>query len=246
MNSGICTLAAVPVRSEPSSKAEMTNMILFGETFQLNEIQGEWIHITGDYDQYSGWLNEKYITPLLNKPVTSTPLRQFPVAVCVAVDQPPLLLLPGSSLPDLVTNSFYINEKKYSIALQNNEVSDAVTFARLFINAPYLWGGRSLFGMDCSGLTQVVYKLCGTKIPRDASQQAMTGEDVSFRSAVLPGDLAFFDNEEGLITHVGIMVDTDTIIHASGRVRVDKFDDYGIWNADLQQHTHKLRIIKRM
>ena len=130
--------------------------------------------------------------------------------------------------------------------MQNNEGSDAVTFARLFINAPYLWGGRSLFGMDCSGLTQVVYKLCGTKIPRDASQQAMTGEDVSFRSAVLPGDLAFFDNEEGLITHVGIMVDTDTIIHASGRVRVDKLDDHGIWNADLQQHTHKLRIIKRM
>lgn len=246
MNSGICTLAAVPVRSEPSSKSEMTNMILFGETFQISEIHGEWVQITCDYDQYTGWLNLKYITPLLHKPATTTPLRQFPLAACAAPDESPLLLLPGSSLPDYANCNFHINGKRYTIALQENTVSDVITYVKLFINAPYLWGGRSLFGIDCSGLTQVVYKLCGIKIPRDASQQALTGQDVAFRNAVLAGDLAFFDNEEGHITHVGIMIDTDTIIHASGKVRVDKLDDYGIWNAELQQHTHKLRIIKRM
>jgi hypothetical protein len=246
MNSGICTLAAVPVRSEPSSKSEMTNMILFGETFSFNETYGEWVNITGDYDNYTGWLNVKYITPLELKPADSVTLRQFPLAGCAAPDGTPLLLLPGSTLPDYQDNTFRINGKQYRIALQENAVSDAITFAKMYINAPYLWGGRSLFGIDCSGLTQVVYKMCGVKIPRDASQQALAGEDVSFRSAVKPGDLAFFDNEEGRITHVGLMIDSDTIIHASGKVRIDKMDDYGIWNGDTKQHSHKLRIIKRL
>jgi len=114
------------------------------------------------------------------------------------------------------------------------------------LNAPYLWGGRTPFGIDCSGFTQMVYRQYGASIPRDASQQAKKGETLSFLEECLPGDLAFFDNAEGAITHVGIVLEDGKIIHASGRVRVDCFDHSGIYNAELGRHTHKLRVLKRL
>ena len=118
--------------------------------------------------------------------------------------------------------------------------------AYLFLNAPYLWGGKTIFGIDCSGFTQMVYKLNGHQLLRDASQQATQGDPLSFIEESEPGDLAFFDNEEGLITHVGIMLKDNHIIHASGKVRVDRIDHTGIYNNELRTHTHKLRVIKRI
>ena len=118
--------------------------------------------------------------------------------------------------------------------------------ALLYLNAPYLWGGRTHFGIDCSGFTQMVYKLNGHKLLRDASQQATQGEPLSFIEESEPGDLAFFDNEEGTITHVGIMMADHHIIHAHGQVRIDHMDHTGIYNAELKKHTHKLRVIKKI
>jgi cell wall-associated NlpC family hydrolase len=115
-----------------------------------------------------------------------------------------------------------------------------------FLNTPYQWGGRSVFGVDCSGFTQVVYKCIGLKLLRDASQQATQGEVVGFLQEVKCGDLAFFDNEAGKITHVGILLDLHTIIHASGKVRVDRIDNFGIVNSDTEKRTHTLRVIKRI
>ena len=111
---------------------------------------------------------------------------------------------------------------------------------------PYLWGGRSPFGIDCSGFMQSVYACIGVKLKRDAYQQAEMGSTIAFLQETKAGDLAFFDNEEGKITHVGMMLDNHTIIHASGKVRVDTIDSYGILNADDHQYSHTLRIIKRI
>jgi cell wall-associated NlpC family hydrolase len=118
--------------------------------------------------------------------------------------------------------------------------------AMLYLHAPYLWGGRTPFGIDCSGLTQMVYKLKKIKLLRDAAQQATHGEPLNFISEAEPGDLAFFDNEEGDIVHVGLMLDKSRIIHVSGKVRIDMIDHVGIFNEDEQQYTHKLRVIKRI
>jgi cell wall-associated NlpC family hydrolase len=114
------------------------------------------------------------------------------------------------------------------------------------LNAPYLWGGKTPFGIDCSGFTQMVYKLNGYHLSRDASQQATQGEALSFIEESEPGDLAFFDNEEGNIIHVGIIMENNYIIHASGKVRVDRLDHLGIFNPETQKHTHKLRVIKKI
>jgi len=116
----------------------------------------------------------------------------------------------------------------------------------MYLNAPYLWGGRSPFGIDCSGFTQVIYKLNGFKLPRDASQQATIGETLSFIEESESGDLAFFDNEEGNIIHVGIMLENNNIIHASGKVRIDKIDHQGIFNSETNTYSHRLRLIKKI
>ena len=116
----------------------------------------------------------------------------------------------------------------------------------MYLNAPYLWGGKTPFGIDCSGFTQMVYKLNGYKIHRDASQQALEGEPLSFIEESEVGDLAFFDNDEGNIIHVGIIMENNYIIHASGKVRIDRLDHLGIYNPELKKHTHKLRVIKKI
>lgn len=176
-----------------------------------------------------------------NEKITS----QFPLSACVNSDKQLIWLLPGSTLPHFSESTFKINEQSFEY---NGEFiqNDILTTANHFLNAPYLWGGRSLFGIDCSGFTQVVFKIHGKKLNRDASQQAKQGETVAFRSAALGGDLAFFDNEEGRITHVGIMLNNDQIIHASGKVRIDLIDDHGIIHKETGRYSHKLRIIKRI
>jgi len=118
--------------------------------------------------------------------------------------------------------------------------------AYLFLNAPYLWGGRNLLGIDCSGFTQIVYKINGIPLDRDASQQALQGQTLSFIEESEAGDLAFFDDTEGNITHVGLLLEDHHIIHASGCVRIDRIDQSGIFNSETQSHTHKLRFIKKM
>ncbi len=121
-----------------------------------------------------------------------------------------------------------------------------VNQALMFFNAPYLWGGRSPFGIDCSGFSQIIYKMAGIKIPRDAKDQVHLGVAISFVEEALPGDLAFFDNDEGNITHVGIIWEKNKIIHASGQVRIDNVDQFGIFNVDTKRYSHKMRVMKRI
>ncbi|MFL5753049.1 MAG: C40 family peptidase, partial [Bacteroidia bacterium] len=160
-------------------------------------------------------------------------------------------IVMGSALPYFskgvvkMENTFYNFEGNTSDPAIPKNTKDIVGLACQFLNAPYLWGGRSIMGIDCSGFTQLVYKLNGYKLPRDAYQQAELGTPLSFVEEAEAGDLAFFDNEEGRITHVGIVLSDQRIIHASGKVRIDKFDHYGIFHSDRRKYSHLLRVIKR-
>jgi cell wall-associated NlpC family hydrolase len=127
-----------------------------------------------------------------------------------------------------------------------NQSTDRIETAMRFLNSPYLWGGRSPFGYDCSGFTQAVYKINGVRLPRDAWQQALMGRKIEKAKETVRGDLVFFAGDEDRVVHVGMAIPPDKIIHCSGMVRIDALDDKGIFNLQLNQYTHRLHSIKRV
>lgn len=250
---GICNLALIPLRLEPSDRSEIVSQILFGEHFELLEKQKQWRKVKLHFDQYEGWIDEKQFQ-LLNSDEFYA-LNQLPIVLngdlVEYITYPPNQLLPitlGASLAFLTIDA--INQSGFSfdgeIRTGVQPKSNLLETAFLYLNSPYLWGGKTPFGIDCSGFTQMVYKLNGYHLLRDASQQASQGIPLSFIEESEAGDLAFFDNDEGKIIHVGIIMDDNYIIHASGKVRVDRLDHLGIYNAELNKHTHKLRVIKKI
>ena len=249
----ICNLAIIPLRAEPNDRSEIVSQVLFGEHFEILEKQKQWSKIKLHFDNYEGWVDSKQYQ-LISK--NSFELLSDDAVILNSdlveyVSNSNNTLIPitlGASLSFL--NHSEINIKNFDfeglkvsgIKSKNNIINTAF----LYLNAPYLWGGKTPFGIDCSGFTQMVYKLNGYNLLRDASQQSSQGEALSFIEESEPGDLAFFDNEEGKIIHVGIIMEDNYIIHASGKVRIDRLDHLGIYNAQDNRHTHRLRVIKKI
>lgn len=255
MDYGICNLSIVPLRSEPSNKAELVSQIVFGEHFKVLETRKEWSKIRLAFDKYEGWIdNKQYL--LITKEYYSDLDKQQPVLAGNLVDYITdsadvlSLITLGATLPNFKDTALSIGASHYQYEGAHVEgqhpKTQLLNTAFLFLNTPYLWGGKTPFGIDCSGFTQMVYKLNGYALLRDASQQATQGETLSFIEESEPGDLAFFDNQEGVITHVGIIMKDNYIIHAHGKVRIDRLDHSGIYNVDSKRHTHKLRVIKKI
>lgn len=249
----ICNLAIVPLRSEPSDKSELVSQVLFGEHFKIIEQNKKWSKIELAADAYQGWIDNKQFTEItpeeFNYLQDNNSFYNGDLIEYITNSNHFLLPIPlGSDLTFLENSS--INKEHY--IFEGNLLSgiqpktNLLQTAFMYLNAPYLWGGKTPFGIDCSGFTQMVYRLNGYSIPRDASQQATIGEALSFIEESEVGDLAFFDNEEGNIIHVGIIMENNYIIHAHGKVRVDRLDHLGILNIDTGRHTHKLRVIKKI
>ena len=249
----ICNLSIIPLRAESSDKSEIVSQILFGEHFEILEQQKQWSKIRLAFDGYEGWIDTKQYQIIseesfntLNKEVL---ILNSDLVECITTPTNNLIPITlGASLSFLnhseINNENYIFEGLKISGIK--EKSSIINTALMYLNAPYFWGGKTPFGIDCSGFTQMVYKLNGYKLLRDASQQANQGEVLSFIEESEPGDLAFFDNEEGKIIHVGIILENNYIIHASGKVRIDRLDHLGIYNADANRHTHRLRVIKKV
>jgi cell wall-associated NlpC family hydrolase len=249
-------LAVIPLRSQAAHASEMVSQLIFGETMQILEKNGDWLKVLILYDDYEGWVEEKQIQYLNASDINndnSTYVNKNNLAkVLKELNNERVFITSGASLPFYKDGKFTIGEFIYQLENSDNESSnslnfkdDVITKAKEFLNTPYLWGGRTFMGIDCSGFSQIVFKMFGIKIKRDASQQATQGKLVDFLEEAQAGDLAFFDNVEGKITHVGIMINNHQIIHASGRVKIDAIDNEGIFSDDLKKYTHKLRIIKR-
>jgi cell wall-associated NlpC family hydrolase len=252
---GICNLSIVPLRAEESNQSEMTSQVLFGEVFEVTEKQKEWSKIRLTFDNYEGFIDNKQYTEIsadfYSKLKTEKQYFSGEMIDFITNSKNELTTIPlGSNLPFYNAGKLQINSELYTYegAILSEEESKhkIAQTAFNYLNTPFLWGGKTPFGIDCSGFTQMVYKLCGYRLLRDANQQATQGEVLSFIEESEAGDLAFFDNEEGEIIHVGIILSDYHIIHAHGKVRIDTLDHSGIFNAELQKHTHKLRIIKKM
>lgn len=255
MNYGICNLGIIPVRKEPSHQSEMVNQLLFGEHFTIIDSNKSWSKIKLAFDDYEGYVNNLQFLKITESLFDSLSAEKFiysgEVIDFITNNKQDLFTIPlGARLPFYSGKTFKIQEGQFNfegkILEETLSKSEIIHKAFIYLNTPYLWGGKTPFGIDCSGFTQMVYKLCGYRLFRDAKLQATQGEVLSFIEESEPGDLAFFDNEEGEIVHVGIILKDYNIIHAHGKVRIDTLDHSGIFNAELQTHTHKLRIIKRI
>ena len=250
---GICNLSIVPLRLEASDSSEMTTQVLFGEHFKVLDKRKNWSKIRLHFDGVEGFIDNKQYqetTEDIHKELStsSTFLSGELIDFITHKDNSLSTISLGSSLPFYENHSFKVNDSSfiYEGAVFSKQLpKDAIIkTAFLYMNSPYLWGGKTPFGIDCSGFTQMVYKLCGYSLLRNAKQQAIQGEVLSFIEESEPGDLAFFDDNEGTITHVGIIMKDHHIIHAYGKVRIDKLDHSGIYNVDTKRH--KLRVIKKI
>ena len=238
MEKGICTQSAIAIRKEHSHASEMVSQLLYNELYtKLDEVNG-WTLIRTELDQYEGWIWAKQYHALsdeeferlktskaflTNKPVVDFDGKLLSFGTPLYEPHADAMEMPSAFNPDLMIEN-----------------------AKKLLEVPYLWGGRTVMGIDCSGFVQLCAHMAGAVLPRDASQQINCGELVYFLQETQPGDLAFFGDEDDHITHVGIIIGNEQIIHASGKVRIDYLDQTGIFNKERNAHTHHLQAIKRL
>lgn len=252
MNFAICPLAAAPVRKEPSHRSEMVNQLLFGETLEILEEKNEWVRVRSSFDQYEGWLTHHLIMAV-DEQVYIQPSRFVTMDLLSVIHNGHhnIHVSVGSSLTGFTEEERHLWNKQYSF--EGNYVDTAKSIKKFsmstaikWINTPYLWGGKTFLGVDCSGFVQTLYKVHGVQLKRDAWQQQEQGLPVDGFSSSRLGDVAFFHNEQGRVVHVGIVLENNNIIHASGTVRVDELDSEGIMNVEMGKRTHQLHSIRRM
>lgn len=247
---GICKVAAAPVRREPNQRSEMTNQLLFGETMQLLEQKDEWWRVKSLYDDYEGWMTkhlfkeEESVDKINLNYVTADLINK------IQFEDKTFYIPLGSFLPGFNEHNHQLWNDKYSYkssytVINKPDQSVIKSKSKEWLEVPYLWGGKTLMGVDCSGFVQTIFKMAGVKLQRDAWQQALQGTAVEALENSRENDLAFFANEEGRIIHVGILLNNQRIIHASGKVKIDTIDDEGIINSETKERTHILYSMKR-
>ena len=257
MLKGICRLSVIPVRLEPKDQSEMVSQLLFGEFYEVLETanQGNWLKIRNYFDHYEGWIDRKQFTSISDSFFEQLQGLEFKITTdLVSVlnfNGKKISLLAGSILPFFehemfpndISNHFTGNSKSIGIKLSYDDIE---TISLQYLHAPYLWGGKTPFGIDCSGFMQVLFKISGYGLKRDAWQQQAQGIAISGITEAKPGDLAFFARDNGKIYHVGMLMNEEKIIHASGKVRIDKLDNKGIFIEEEQKYSHYLHSIRRI
>jgi hypothetical protein len=258
MITGINTLSVIAIRKEPSDKSEMVSQLLFGEMYLVIEKNDKWLYIETIFDRYRGYIDAKHFVNANDKEYYNyinslTLINSDLFSIIINLKSHTRQYIPaGSNIPEIkrLHNTFFIGNENFKIKKCNltkpykKDRNFIINTAKRFLNTPYLWGGRTFMGIDCSGFTQLVYKISGFSLPRDAYLQAQAGTNISSVEKASAGDLLFFKNNEEKIVHVGIYMGKNQIIHSSGMVKIEKVDDTGIWNNAINNYSHKLVSIK--
>lgn len=253
MQYAVCCVSVSALRREPSHTSEMVSQQLFGECCTIDETIEGWMKITYKYDGYEGWCQSAHLIKINEEQFLSDKEKLAAGYINKVKCNGEKFYVPlGSSLVTfsknkaLWQNEVYIYKGKITHPSKQKINKKIIKhISKKFLNTPYLWGGKSVFGIDCSGFSQAVFKFLNIKLPRDSWQQALEGNVVDSLLQARCGDLCFFDNEQGKIIHVGILLNNHKIIHSSGKVRIDDIDEKGIINVDTQNRTHNLKLIKR-
>ena len=249
MQYGICPLSIIPVRYSPEISSEMVSQILFGEHFKVLESRKSWSKIRTAHDKFEGWILNTQMNFVPHEEYTNVQNSEHKIH---CTDLISFMESDTGVLIPILLGSSIVKSKSLDAKFDGSSVmakqpkENLIKTALLYLNAPELSGGRSPFGIDAAGFTQMVYKINGYALQRTSEKQALQGIALSFVEECEPGDLAFFDNGAGIIDHVGIIMENNYIIHVNGRVRIDRIDHTGIFNNDLRNYTHQLRVIKKI
>lgn len=266
MEYGISHLSIVSVRAEPGDRFEQISQLLFGEHFTILEKQLKWVHIKSAHDGYTGWIDAKQYRPVSGAEFmeldSADAFFAWGTHTRLTSHSPDILnghlpvktarqVVTGSVLPFFDGSSCLTGDISFTVLGETSRYTGFTEnllehLISVYLHAPYQWGGRSPYGIDCSGLMQIICRFAGIKIARDAAEQSLLGTPVRFIDLSIAGDFAFFENEVGRIIHVGLMIGNRQIFHASGEVRIDLVDSEGIFNEETGKYTHKLCQIKRL
>jgi len=254
MEYAVVSVAAAPLRKKPNHRREMVSQLLFGEAVEILKERGRfWLKVRGLHDSYEGWLTKNLVMPVEEHLArVACPFVSTDILAPAVVNDNPVHIPFASSLPGFENGSGKFGDVQYRFSgnyidrfQQQPDLELLTKFTSPWMNVPYMWGGRTALGVDCSGFVQVIYKMMGIDLPRDAWQQAQEGKSIKKIKESETGDLVFFDDKDEIV-HVGILLDKEHILHASGKVRIDNIDKKGIINVDTGKRSHRLELIRRV
>ena len=247
---------AAAIRSHAKEKSEMTSQLLLGEPVTVLENGKTFCRIRCCDDDFEGYVRSDQLIAATERSFRlqrDNPAFALDLWSTILGDQAGLPVTFGARLPEFDGMRLLHGERRFSYSGQaalsedlRTEADLLLRFARRWLYAPALTGGRTPAGIDPGAFVQLVSRLINVKLPRTPAAMSQHGRMVDFVIQAQPADLAFFDNRRGDITHVGILLPDSQVLHVGDRVRIDAVDHYGIFNYEVGRYTHRLRVVKRL